>query len=57
VDRVRDNAKQLGTTFKSELLRVIFHGALHLCGYGDKTQKQEKIMRQKEDFFLNQYFR
>lgn len=57
VDRVRENATSLNISFKQELHRVIFHGALHLCGYGDKNPKEEKIMRQKEDFFLNQYFR
>lgn len=55
IDRVRDNARQLGTSFKAELHRVIFHGALHLCGYGDKTPKEEALMRKKEDFYLNKY--
>lgn len=55
IDRVRDNARQLGTSFKAELHRVIFHGALHLCGYGDKTSKEETSMRKREDFYLNKY--
>ena len=57
IDRVRDNAKTLGSSFKSEIHRVIFHGALHLCGYGDKNNIEKKEMRKKEDFFVNQYFR
>jgi rRNA maturation RNase YbeY len=52
VDRVRENAGEFGTTIKMELLRVIFHGALHLCGYGDKTAAQERKMRQLEDKYL-----
>jgi probable rRNA maturation factor len=56
IDRVRDNSKTLGISFKSELHRVIFHGALHLCGYGDKTKKQEEEMRNRENFFLAKYF-
>jgi probable rRNA maturation factor len=52
VDRVRENAREFGTTLKNELLRVIFHGALHLCGYGDKTPPQEKKIRQMEDKYL-----
>ncbi len=56
VDRVRDNARKLGATFKSELHRVIFHGALHLCGYKDKDKKDRIQMREKEDYYLNQYF-
>ncbi|RYZ76004.1 MAG: rRNA maturation RNase YbeY, partial [Proteobacteria bacterium] len=56
VDRVRDNARIENQTFQRELHRVIFHGALHLCGYKDKTTPQEKEMRAKEDFYLHLYF-
>ena len=52
VDRVNDNALSLQTKFSKELLRVIFHGVLHLCGYKDKTPKDIKQMRQKEDEYL-----
>lgn len=55
LDRVRDNAQTLGTTLKEESLRVIFHGALHLCGYKDKTPAQQKIMRAKEDEYIALY--
>src|ERR1700761_1176956 len=44
VDRVRENAQQYHTSLKNELHRVIFHGALHLCGYKDKTNQQERLM-------------
>jgi rRNA maturation RNase YbeY len=57
IDRIKDNAQQLGNTFKAELHRVIFHGALHLCGYGDKTANEEKTMRIKEDHYLSKYFK
>jgi probable rRNA maturation factor len=56
IDRVKENATTLGSSFKNELHRVIFHGALHLCGFGDKTDKQVKQMRDKEDFYLSKYF-
>jgi len=56
VDRVRDNALSFGNTLKNELHRVIFHGALHLCGYKDKSQKDEKLMRKLEDRYLKLYF-
>ena len=49
VDRVRENAREFGSTIGKELLRVIFHGALHLCGYKDKTTNDKKIMRKMED--------
>jgi len=52
IDRVRDNAKTYGVKTNEELHRVMVHGLLHLCGYGDKTSSQEKIMRAKEDFYL-----
>lgn len=57
IDRVRDNAKKLSLSIKSELHRVIFHGVLHLCGYGDKGVEQEKKMRKMENLYINQYFR
>lgn len=56
IDRVRDNASTLGTSFKAELHRVIFHGALHLCGYGDKKKEEVVIMRKREDYWLSRYF-
>ena len=55
VDRVVENARDLRLTLKEEMLRVIFHGVLHLCGYGDKTKAQEKEMRAREDYYLKKY--
>lgn len=55
VDRVKDNALSLKTTFSIELLRVIFHGSLHLCGFKDKSPKDIELMRQKEDEYLYLY--
>lgn len=49
VDRVRDNAKQLGVPEGLELNRVVAHGVLHLCGYKDKTKEEEEEMRRKEN--------
>ena len=55
VDRIKDNAKQLGVSIKEELHRVVLHGALHLCGYKDKTKTEQIKMRQKEEFYLSKY--
>ena len=55
IDRVRENAQSFHVPFSHELLRVMFHGALHLCGYKDKTPAQSKQMRQKEDHYLQRY--
>jgi probable rRNA maturation factor len=57
VDRVKDNARKFNTSFRQELHRVIFHGALHLCGYKDKSSKDEKLMREKENQYLALYFK
>ncbi len=57
IERVKDNAKTEGVSFKSELHRVIFHGALHLCGYKDKSKGESKIMREREGFYLLKYFK
>jgi probable rRNA maturation factor len=55
IDRVKDNAQTYKVPFKHELLRVIFHGALHLCGYKDKTEKDQSLMRKAEDKYLQYY--
>lgn len=55
LDRVADNAKTEKASVLNETLRVIFHGCLHLCGYKDKKGKDIKIMRQKENYYINQY--
>lgn len=57
VDRIKENAKKEGVSFKEELHRVIFHGALHLCGYGDKKKEDKLIMRSMEEKYLKLYFK
>ncbi len=56
-DRVKDNAKNLESSFREELHRVIFHGILHFCGYNDKSKTDIKKMRVAEDRYLASYFR
>jgi probable rRNA maturation factor len=56
VDRVRENARAFSTSFTRELHRVIFHGALHLLGFKDKSDKQARQMRAKEEEILSDYF-
>lgn len=57
IDRIRDNALSLGEPLYKELHRVIFHGALHLCGYKDKTRSQSLEMRNKEEEYISRYFK
>lgn len=52
VERVADNAVQMGVAAEQEMRRVLAHGFLHLCGYGDKTDEEVKQMRHKEDEWL-----
>ena len=57
IDRVKDNATTHKTSLKEELLRVIFHGALHFCGYKDKKPADIKKMRAQEDKWLKSYLK
>lgn len=52
IDRVRENAHTFNTAFENELKRVIIHGVLHLCGFGDKTDLEAKEMRAKENQYI-----
>ncbi|WP_296315357.1 rRNA maturation RNase YbeY [Winogradskyella sp. UBA3174] len=52
-DRVKENAIDFKVVFKDEIARVIIHGILHYCGYKDKNQEDEKLMRSKEDHYLS----
>ena len=49
IERVRENAVEFDVTFDEELKRVLAHGVLHYCGYKDKTEEEELLMRSKED--------
>lgn len=53
IDRIRENAQENQVTFEEELKRVMIHGILHLCGYGDKTAEQVAEMREKENYYLS----
>ncbi|WP_291114782.1 rRNA maturation RNase YbeY [Flavobacterium sp. UBA6135] len=49
VERVRENAAEFNVSFEDELKRVMAHGVLHYCGFKDKSAKDQKTMRSKED--------
>lgn len=53
IDRVKENALDYGVSFDNELKRVIIHGILHFCGYKDKSQEEERMMRLKEEEKIN----
>jgi rRNA maturation RNase YbeY len=53
LDTVRSNAEMLGTPYDTELMRVIIHGVLHLCGINDKGPGEREIMEQHENAALS----
>jgi rRNA maturation RNase YbeY len=57
VERVAENATKYDTTYDHELHRVIFHGALHLCGLRDKAPEEQEAMRAAEETALRAWYR
>jgi len=57
VERIKENAEKFDVSYENELHRVIFHGALHLCGFKDKSKADKEEMRKREDQCLKQYFK
>ena len=55
LDTVASNARQLSLPYNRELLRVIIHGVLHLCGINDKGPGEREIMEQNEEQALRLY--
>lgn len=49
IERVKDNAQDFNVSFEEELHRVLAHGILHYCGYKDKSEADELLMRAKEN--------
>lgn len=49
LETVRSNAEMLNTAYETELMRVIIHGVLHLCGINDKGPGEREIMEQYEN--------
>ncbi len=55
IDRILENANKFAIPKQVELYRVLFHGCLHLCGYGDKKPAEKRRMTEKEDDYLTLY--
>lgn len=53
IERIRENAANLNKPMEDELHRVMIHGLLHIMGYGDKTDSEKQVMREKEDACLS----
>jgi probable rRNA maturation factor len=52
IDTVKRNACNYKVSLRNEILRVMIHGTLHLCGYNDNTKKKKDEMSNKEDNWL-----
>ena len=54
-ERVEENSREFNIDYLTELQRVMVHGLLHLLGYKDKSEEDIKIIREKENFYLNTF--
>jgi probable rRNA maturation factor len=52
LDRVKENAENIGVTYLDELKRIMVHGLLHLIGYDDATEDLRANMSRMEDLYL-----
>jgi len=53
VERVKENAEEFNEPFLNELSRVMVHGVLHYCGFKDKSEEDEQLMRSKENYYIS----
>ena len=53
LDTVLTNSQTVGETYRRELLRVVVHGVLHLCGINDKGPGEREVMERHEDEALS----
>lgn len=56
VDRARVQARRYKVPLEREVLRLMVHGVLHLCGWVDKTRSQKLKMRKRENTFIEPFF-
>ncbi len=55
VDTARRQAADYGATLREEILRLVCHGILHLCGYDHHRPTDEKAMKAREDKYLSRF--
>ncbi len=53
LETIKRNAYNYKVSLKNELLRVMIHGTLHLCGYTDSNLREKGVMRREEDKWLD----
>ena len=52
IETIKKNSINYKVSLKNEIIRVMIHGTLHLCGYDDKTEEEKMIMREKENYWI-----
>jgi probable rRNA maturation factor len=57
IEQVKRNTINYKVSLKEEVLRVMIHGTLHLCGYEDKTDNEKLFMRLKEEYWMERFKR
>ena len=55
LERVEEQRKDYGHSFKREFYYVLTHGLLHLMGYDHMEEEEKKVMRAKEEEILKEY--
>jgi len=55
IDRVKENSINYNVSLKNEVLRVMFHGILHLIGLDDNTEDERELMRKREDLCIERF--
>ncbi|MGD0583144.1 MAG: rRNA maturation RNase YbeY [Bacteroidales bacterium] len=57
VESVKSNALNYKVSYNIEMLRIIIHGVLHICGYDDNSERKKDLMHQKENFWMKKFYR
>jgi probable rRNA maturation factor len=52
IEKIKENAINYKVSLNDEVLRVMIHGTLHLCGYNDKTNRERNVIKRLEDYWL-----
>jgi rRNA maturation RNase YbeY len=56
-ETVKKNAKEYRSGYNIEMLRVLIHGVLHLCGYEDGSETEREKMHIRENYWMKRYFK
>lgn len=56
VERIIENAQEFRVPFEEELRRVMVHGLLHFMAYDDHNDEDIKMMRFKENGYIDSTF-